>query len=128
MSETTSQLSEQKTRKPKTTNKPVTERKPRRTPRETQDLTNLIDWCQKLDFVAKPSIHVNGSAFQNLSILTVDFGTPLEQQRLSDEQEVELARLMTFASNEVLGRDRSSNVAVNNELREGIWWTSVRTD
>jgi hypothetical protein len=79
-------------------------------------------WLAGLN-MANPILHVNGPAFTD-AVLTVDFGTPLVEQRLDSDQSAELvSRLRTAAKS--LYPDRDVNVHVQNDPANGIWWVNV---
>jgi hypothetical protein len=105
----------------KAVRRPATAQK--RPSRYMPNLTTLRDWCAGLNFSVKPTVHVNGPSFLSC-VLTVDFGTPLVQERLDQDQQNELATLMVRATGDVMGRE--GHYGINNDLREGIWYTTAR--
>lgn len=87
------------------------------------DLEDFKLWLAGLGLVSVPALHVNG-VNHSMAVLTVDFGTPLEESnKLSTEQGADLVGKMkaltrTFFKNEV-------NVRVQSDTNNGVWWTSV---
>ena len=55
------------------------------------DFDDMRVWLGSLE-MANPVLHVNGAAHPT-AVLTVDFGTPLVEQRLSPEQRSEERRV-----------------------------------
>lgn len=70
-----------------------------------------------------PVLHVNGIA-HGTAVLTVDFGTPLVEQKLDSDQNAELVNRMRMATKS-LYHDKDVNVRVQNDTFYGVWWTSV---
>lgn len=91
--------------------------------RSLPELSALRDWCASLNFAVRPTVHVNGPQF-HACVLTVDFGTPLVQERLDQDQQNELGALMVRATADVIGRE--GGIGVSNDLREGVWYTTTR--
>ena len=70
-----------------------------------------------------PVLHVNGPAHP-FAVMTVDFGTPLVEQKLTPEQNAELVARLRAATRFVL-QDKEVNVRVQNDTSNGVWWASV---
>lgn len=79
-------------------------------------------WLASLDLI-NPTLHINGTAYAG-AVLTVDFGTPLTEQKLDSDQSAELVSRMRTAAR-TLYQDKEINVRVQNDTQNGIWWASV---
>lgn len=79
-------------------------------------------WLASLNLI-NPTLHINGTAYAG-AVLTVDFGTPLTEQKLDADQSAELVARMRNAAR-ILCQDKDSNVRVQNDIQNGIWWASV---
>lgn len=95
--------------------------KPRKQASFENGLSNLKNLLAS--FEAKGSVHVNGHQYTHTSIITVDFGTPLEQQSLSDEEVNKLSDSLKLATKEVLGKDNT--VRIHADKSNGIYWSSL---
>jgi hypothetical protein len=82
----------------------------------------MISFLEGLALPVKPTLHINGSAFQ-MAVLTVDFGEPKESFRLNNDQMHELVSNMRSLAREVLGRDASININTDNS--RGVFYASV---
>jgi hypothetical protein len=91
--------------------------------KQVTELEDLRAWLLRLGMVAKPTVHVNGTA-HSMAVITVDFGTPLDEQtKLTSEQNAELMTRMRSLTKVMHTAD--VNVRVQNDLSNGIWWASV---
>lgn len=79
-------------------------------------------WLSSLG-LSNPVLHVNGAVHPG-AVLTVDFGTPLVEQKLEAEQSAELVTRMRTATRTLL-HDKEVNIRVSNDATNGIWWTTV---
>jgi hypothetical protein len=79
-------------------------------------------WLGSLNMI-NPTLHVNGAAHPG-ALLTVDFGTPLIEQKLDPVQSAELVSRMRVAAKSLL-QDKETNVRVQNDGNNGIWWASA---
>jgi hypothetical protein len=79
-------------------------------------------WLAGLGLI-NPTLHVNGVAHPG-AVLTVDFGTPLIEQKFEAEQSADLVTRMRAATR-VLFQDKELNIRVQNDSANGIWWSSV---
>lgn len=100
----------------------------KKTPRATvnknpeTDIGNFKIWLG--NFTSSPKLHVNGSAYANVAVITVDFGSPLDEStRLTGEQHADLAAKMKFITRGILGKP-DVNVRVQNDSN-GVFWTFV---
>ena len=84
------------------------------------ELDEFKQWLVDLD--GHPRLHVNGPAFAT-AVLTVDFGTPLEEHRLSPEASGELTNRLRLVT-KVLCKEKD-NVRVQTDTSNGIWWSSI---
>ena len=89
--------------------------------RKRPDFEDFRVWLGGLE-MANPSLHVNGAGYTT-AVLTVDFGTPLVEQKLTPEQSGELVNHMRSATKSLFSND--INVQVQSDLPNGIWFTSV---
>ena len=96
------------------------QKKKRRKP--VENFADFRAWLTTLDMI-NPALHVNGTAHP-FAALTVDFGTPLVEQKLSAEQSGELVTRMRAATR-TLYQDKELGVRVQNDPANGIWWTSI---
>lgn len=88
--------------------------------KQNTQLTALKDWLRSITTdKVRPSVHVNNN--YNLAVVVVDFGSPLEPVKLEPEQFTEMTRLIKSATKEVVGRESSVRLSVDN----GVYWTSV---
>jgi hypothetical protein len=97
----------------------------KRAPRKatsTAELSELQNWLDSLEIGVKPSVKVNGS-YHPTAILVVDLGQPVKQIRLTSEQTNELGQRLRRTAREILGREASIRVSVDNN--HGIHWASV---
>jgi len=76
------------------------------------------------DLEGHPLLHVNGPAFAT-AVLTVDFGTPLEECKISPEASGELTNRMRLVTKILCKEKDASNVRVQTDTSNGIWWASV---
>jgi hypothetical protein len=95
-------------------------KKKRRKPQE--NFADFRAWLSTLDMI-NPTLHVNGAAHP-IAALTVDFGTPLTEQKLSSEQSGELVTRMRAATR-TLYQDKEITIRVQSDPMTGIWWASV---
>jgi hypothetical protein len=87
-----------------------------------RDFDDFRAWLGSLDMI-NPVLHVNGATHLG-AVLTVDFGTPLTEQKLDATQGAELVSRMRTATKSLLP-DKDVNVRVQNDSANGIWWASV---
>jgi hypothetical protein len=101
----------------------VTPRRPRQPKRPPDnELADLSTWLGGLDLGIRPAVHVNGAAFATC-VLTVDFGTPRKNVRLTTEQSSELVTRLRAATKTVMARE--VKVGVMTDYSAGIWWTTA---
>ena len=79
-------------------------------------------WLSSLNMI-NPVLHVNGAVHLG-ALLTVDFGTPLTEQKLDPAQSAELVSRMRVAAKSLL-QDKEIVVRVQNDSSNGIWWCSA---
>jgi hypothetical protein len=96
------------------------DKKKRRKP--VENFADFRAWLTTLDMI-NPVLHVNGTAHP-LAPLTVDFGAPLIEQKLSPEQSGELVARMRAATR-TLYQDKELAVRVQNDPGNGVWWASL---
>lgn len=98
--------------------------KPKRKPRQKKqsELDDLKLWLTGLGQVAVPNLHVNGRDY-SMAVVTVDFGTPLEEQKITPEQTAELVNKLKLVTKSLYKTE--VNVRVQNDSNNGIWWTSI---
>lgn len=85
------------------------------------ELEDFKLWLENLE--TRPILHVNGPNY-NSAVVTVDFGTPLEEDKMTSELAGELVtRLRSLTRNLCKGND--SNIRVQNDTGNGIWWSSI---
>jgi len=89
--------------------------------RKKPDFEDFRQWLTGLE-MTNPTLHVNGSAYTT-AVMTVDFGTPLVEQKLSPEQSAELVARMRAATKSLYPGD--PNVQVQSDAANGVWWTAV---
>ena len=89
--------------------------------RKKPDFEDFRQWLASLDI--NPILHINGPAYSS-AVLTVDFGTPLIEQKLNPEQSAELVSRMRTASRSLFN-DKDINVNVQTDSNNGVWWVSV---
>lgn len=87
-----------------------------------RDFDDFRVWLANLDMI-NPVLHVNGAAHHG-AVLTVDFGTPLTEQKLDPTQSAELVSRMRVAAKSLL-QDKEVNVRVQNDSANGVWWASI---
>ena len=94
-----------------------------RRPRQKRivELEEFKQWLTDLE--SRPRLHVNGAVFTT-AVLTVDFGTPLEEFKLSPETVGELTNRMRVVT-KALCKEKDINVRVQTDNSNGIWWTSI---
>ena len=79
-------------------------------------------WLSSLGLI-NPKLHVNGPA-HTAEVVTVDFGTPLVEQKLEAEQSADLVARLRNATR-TLFPDKDVNIRVQNDPANGIWWSSI---
>jgi hypothetical protein len=90
-------------------------------PRRNPELEDFKLWLATLE--GKPILHVNGASYSS-AVVTVDFGSPLEEQKLTPEVAGELVtRIRSLTRN--LSKGNDSNIRVQNDTGNGIWWSSI---
>lgn len=85
------------------------------------ELEDFRLWLTGLD--SKPILHINGPNYPT-AVITVDFGTPLEDVKLSPELAGDLVNRMRTAT-KTLCRDKEANARVQSDNSNGIWWSSI---
>ena len=90
--------------------------------RKPDTFADFRTWLASLDMI-NPTLHVNGAAHPTAAV-TVDFGTPLTEQKLSTEQSGELVSRMRAATRS-LYQDKEISVRVQSDPQTGIWWATV---
>jgi hypothetical protein len=86
------------------------------------DFNEFRQWLSSLNLI-NPTLHVNGIQFTS-AVLTVDFGTPLVEQKLTPEQNAELVTRMR-SSVKSLHHDKEKDVRIQTDTVNGIWWASI---
>jgi hypothetical protein len=112
---------------------------PRSSRARGSQLAELQRWLAGLGMAAVPSVHVNGPA-HGQAVLVVDFGVPLNQPKLTQDQAGELAERMREATVQVLsrggfslrkrdgeaaGQSASAGIRVSSDHHNGIWWAAL---
>ena len=90
--------------------------------RKKLDYDEFRQWLSSLNLI-NPTLHVNGIQYAS-AVLTVDFGTPLVEQKLTPEQNVELMTRMRNTTKS-LSPDKEVNVRIQTDPMNGVWWTSI---
>lgn len=100
------------------------EQKPKtRRPRpKTDELDDFRAWLAGLE-MNNPTLHVNGASYTT-AVVTVDFGTPLEEQKPTPEQTAELVNRLRSATKLIYG-GKDAAIRIQNDSNNGIWWSSV---
>lgn len=86
------------------------------------NLSYVTDYLDSLELGVKPTVHVNGRSY-SMALVTVDFGSPLKQVKLTSEQSGELNERLKKLAREVLGRE--ANVRINHDGPNGVYWASL---
>lgn len=87
-----------------------------------ETLTKLSDFIGELS--QKPLLHVNGHEYP-LSLISVDFGQPSTEQKLTTDEEIKLNELLKEAGKS-LSR-RNSKITVKHDNKTGVYWASTNT-
>ena len=85
------------------------------------DFTEFRSWLTSLA-MHDPILHINGTDHP-IAAITVDFGNPLTEQRMTPEQNAELVNRMRAAIKALYQKDVT--MRVQNDSLNGIWWASV---
>jgi hypothetical protein len=85
-------------------------------------LNRLESLLDRLTFPTRGNVHVNGSSYYG-AYLVVDFGEPLNADRLKSEEAQELISLMRSTTKDMLGRD--GQVQVTSDQSRGVYWANV---
>jgi hypothetical protein len=115
MSESSSKKTVESTIKAK---KPIVKQK------KQTDVEDFKSWLAGLS--SAPKLHINGPEYIS-AVLTVDFGTPLEEKEktnLTSEQNAELVSKMKLTTRGLFNKP-DLNVRVQSDSNTGIWWTTV---
>ena len=92
--------------------------------KKQSEINEFTSWLSGLGMTVKPSLHVNGANY-SMAVVTVDFGTPLEEQpKLTVEQSAELVTKMKTITR-ALHKDKDVNVRVQSDSGNGVWWASI---
>lgn len=86
------------------------------------ELDEFKQWLADLE--SRPRLHVNGPVFST-AVITVDFGTPLEENKLSQELAGELTNRMRLVTKVLCKEKDAASVRVQNDTSNGIWWSSI---
>jgi hypothetical protein len=85
------------------------------------DVKTFQDWLRSLDLHVNPSIHIN-YGYQS-AVVAVDFGSPLQPVKLSNDQTIELHSRIRKLTKEVIGKD--INVRIMHDQSNGVYWSSL---
>ena len=94
-----------------------------RAPRWTGDLVEFKTFLSTIDCEVNPTVHVNGSAYSS-AIVTVDFGSPVNQFRLTSDDNAEVTERLRYLARVVVGREAAS-IRISNDGPNGIFWASL---
>lgn len=97
--------------------KPITKKRTKKS-----EFDDFRVWLSRLG-LTNPHLHINGISHPS-AIMTVDFGTPLTEEKLEPEQSAELVLRMRNATRALL-QDKDLVIRVQNDPLNGIWWASV---
>lgn len=87
------------------------------------DTADLRAFLSSLNVGVDASVHINGHSFQ-MALVSVDFGSPVIQARLSPEETHTLNDLLRLVAREVIG-GRDANIRINHDGPNGIYWASI---
>lgn len=90
---------------------------------EYKTLDNLKTFVSNLDVGVSPTVHVNGHQFTT-AIAVVDFGSPLEQVKLSQEQTDELNDKLRELAREIYD-NRPGSIRINHDGPNGVFYANV---
>lgn len=106
----------------KTVTKSVKAKKTTSNKSKKSEIEDFKVWLGNLP--STPKLHVNGADYTS-AVLTVDFGTPLEElPKLTNEQNAELVAKMK-ASTRSLFNKPDLNVRIQSDNNNGIWWATA---
>lgn len=94
-----------------------------RAPRWAGDLAEFNTFLSTIECEVKPTIHVNGSAHSS-AIVTVDFGSPIEQFRLTSDDNADVTERLRHLARTIVARD-TVNIRISYDAPNGIFWASI---
>jgi hypothetical protein len=86
------------------------------------DTSELATFLETINVGVTPTIHVNGTS-NPTAVITVDFGSPIQSVRLSQDQVQDLMTRMRKTSREMFSHE--VNIRVSSDHQNGIFWASV---
>jgi hypothetical protein len=99
----------------------MTEQRNRARQKRNVEVDDFKTWLASLE--GRPILHVNGSAY-SMAVLTVDFGTPLQEIKIDQDLSGELTTRMRAATRS-LCKGNDANIRIQTDTSNGIWFTSI---
>lgn len=85
-------------------------------------LNRLEVLLDRIKFPTRGRIHINGTIYYG-AYLVVDFGEPLNVDRLKADDSQELIAIMRSTTRDMLGRE--AQVQVTSDQAHGVYWAAV---
>lgn len=79
-------------------------------------------WLAGLGAPGTPTLHINGPTYST-AVIAVDFGTPLQEFKITPEQNAELVTRMRKAVRDLCGSEVNPRISTDNG--NGVWWASL---
>ena len=101
----------------------MTKTRPARAPRYAGDLADLSTFLATIECEVNPTVHVNGSAYAS-ALAAIDFGSPLNQFRLTSDDNAELTDRLRRLARAIVGRE-NANIRISHDGQNGIFYASL---
>lgn len=98
-------------------------RPPARAPRYAGELAELTTFLSTIECEVKPTVHVNGSAYAS-ALVSIDFGSPINQFRLTSDDNTEVTERLRRLSRAIVGRE-TANIRISHDGQNGIFYASL---